>query len=124
MDSIIFPQLPTYVGEPSLAGLLSLLVTVALPIIAALFMRSSWSAFRKGLILLVLAAVKSYAEAWLGAVNTDEAFNFVNAAYSTVVQFTLAVVAYVGLLKHTAVQQSALAGGPVNDRRTIDGDVV
>ncbi len=116
MDSIVFPSLPTYVGEPSLAGLLSLLVTVALPIIAALFMRSSWSAFRKGLVLLVLAAVKAYAEAWLGAVNGDEAFNFVGAAYSTMVQFILAVVAYTGLLKHTAPQQAALVGGPVNDK--------
>lgn len=123
MDSIIFPQLPTYVGEPTLAGLLSLVVTVLLPIIAALFMRSSWSAFRKGLILFVLAAIKAYVEAWLGAINNDEAFNFVYAAYSTVVQFILAVVAYIGLLKGTAVQQSALAGGPVKDR-TIDGTVV
>lgn len=116
MDSIVFPELPTYVGAPNLAGLLSLLVTVVLPIIAALFMRSSWSAFRKGLVLLVLAAVKAYAEAWLGAVGHNEAFDFVGAAYSTVVQFVLAVSAYVGLLKGTAAQKAALAGGPVNDR--------
>lgn len=116
MDSIVFPELPTYVGEPSLAGLLSLLVTVILPIIAALFMKSSWSAFRKGLILLVAAAIKAYAEAWLGAVNHDEVFNFVGAAYSTLVQFVLAVVAYIGLLKSTAVQQAALAGGLINER--------
>jgi hypothetical protein len=124
VDSIIFPELPTYVGTPNLAGLLSLAVTVLLPIIAALFMKSGWSAFRKGLVLFALAAVKAFLEAWLGAVNHDEAFNFVAAAYSTVVQFVLAVTAYVGLLKNTAVQRSALAGGPVNDRRTIDGDVV
>jgi drug/metabolite transporter superfamily protein YnfA len=123
MDSVIFPTLPTYAGAPTLGGLLSLAVTVLLPIIAALFMRSSWSAFRKGLVLFALAAIKAYLEAWLGAVNHDEAFNFVTAAYSTVVQFVLAVVAYIGLLKGTAVQQSAIAGGPVNDR-TIDGHVV
>jgi hypothetical protein len=116
VDSIVFPDLPTYVGEPSLAGLLSLLVTVALPIIAALFMKGSWSVFRKGLVLLTLAAIKAYAEAWLGAVNHDEVFNFVAAAYSTMVQFILAVVTYVGLIKNTAVQQSALVGGPVNDK--------
>ncbi len=123
MNSVIFPELPTYVGEPTLAGLLSLIVTVLLPIIAALFMRSSWSAFRKGLVLFVLAAIKAYVEAWLGAVNSDQDFNFVYAAYSTVVQFILAVVAYVGLLKNTAVQRSALAGGPVKDR-IIEGRVV
>lgn len=116
MDSIVFPTLPTYVGAPNLAGLLSLLVTVLLPIIAALFMRSDWSAFRKGLVLLVLAAVKAFAEAWLGAVVDHEAFNFVTTIYSTVIQFVLAVVAYVGLLKGTAVQQSAIASGPVRDR--------
>lgn len=115
MDSIIFPELPTYVGEPSLAGLLSLAVTVLLPIIAALFMKSSWSAFRKGLVLFVLAAIKAYVEAWLGAVTSGEDFHFVNAAYSTVVQFVLAVVAYIGLLKNTAPQQAALAGGPIKD---------
>ncbi len=116
MDSVIFPDLPTYVGEPSLAGLLSLAVTVLLPIIAALFMKSSWSAFRKGLVLFLLAAIKAYLEAWLGAVNSGEAFHFAAAAYSTVVQFVLAVVAYVGLLKNTAPQQAALSGGPVNDK--------
>lgn len=116
MDSIVFPTLPTYVGAPNLAGLLSLAVTVLLPIIAALFMRSSWSAFRKGLVLFLLAAIKAFLEAWLGAVVDHEQFNFVTAAYSTLVQFVLAVVAYIGLIKNTAAQQAALNGGPVNDR--------
>lgn len=120
MDSIIFPQLPTYFGSPDLAGILSLAVTVLLPVLAALFMKSHWSAFRKGLVLFVFAAVKAYLEAWLGAVNHDEAFNFVAAAYSTVVQFVLAVAFYFGLLQRTAVQQAALNGGPVN-AKTVDG---
>ena len=116
MDSIVFPTLPTYVGAPNLAGLLSLAVTVLLPILAALFMRSTWSAFRKGLVLLVLAALKAFLEAWLGAVVDHESFNFVTTIYSTLVQFVLAVVAYVGLLKNSVVQQAALNGGPVNER--------
>ncbi len=116
MDSVIFPELPTYVGEPSLAGLLSLAVTFLLPLLAALFMRSSWSAFRKGVVLFAFAAVKAFIEAWLGAVNDGVAFNYVTVAYSIVVQFGMAVVAYVGLLKSTAVQQAAIEGGPVNDR--------
>lgn len=115
MDSIVFPALPTYVGAPTLAGLLSLAVTVLLPILAALFMRSSWSAFRKGLVLLLFAAIKAVLEAWLGAINSGVPFNAVTTLYSTLVQFTLAVVAYVGLIKNTKVQQSALASGPVTD---------
>lgn len=115
MDSVIFPELPTYVGAPNLAGLLSLAITILLPLLAALFMRASWTPFRKGLALFAVAAVKAFLEAWLGAVNTDSAFNFVEAGYSTLVQFVLAVAFYVGLLKRTAVQQAALHGGPVND---------
>lgn len=121
MDSIVFPTLPTYVGAPTLAGLLSLAITVLLPILAALFMKAHWSAFRKGLILFAFAAIKAFLEAWLGAVNHDAVFNFVGAAYSTLVQFVLAVTFYVGLIKNTAVQQAAINGGPVN---TTSRDVV
>ncbi len=117
MDSIIFPQLPTYVGEPSLAGLLSLAITFLLPLAAALLMRSSWSAFKRGLVLLALAAVKAYIEAWLGAITGEEAFNHVGALYSTLVQFGMAVAAYFGLLRHTTVQQAALHSG-LKDRTT------
>lgn len=115
MDSIVFPQLPTYIGAPTLAGLLSLAVTVLLPVLAAMFMKSGWSAFRKGLVLLGFSVAKAYLEAWLAATDAHTAFNFVTAAYSVLVQFLLAVVAYVGLLKQTTVQQAALAGGPVSD---------
>ena len=54
MDSVVFPELPTYLFEPSLYGVLSTLLTVVLPLLAALLMRSTWSAFRKGLVLLGL----------------------------------------------------------------------
>lgn len=115
MDSAVFPQLPTYLFEPSLAGVLSLLITIALPIIAALFMRASWSPTRKGLVLLALSAVKAFLEAWLGAATSHEHFVILNAAYSTIVQFIVAVGMYVGLLKGSPVQQAALNGGVVND---------
>lgn len=123
MDSIVFPELPTFMGEPSLTGFISLAVTFILPLVAALFMRSSWSAFRKGLVLLALAVVKAFLESWLGAIAYDEAFNFVGAAYTAVVTFAMAVVAYVGLLRGTATQQKAIHGGPVSDR-VIEGETM
>lgn len=112
-SNVIFPELPTYIGVPSLAGLLSLLVTVALPVIAALFMRVQWSAFTKGLVLLGISAVKAFAESWLVAENANESFNFGEVGYAVVVQFILAVVAYFGLLRDTKVQRSAINGGVV-----------
>jgi hypothetical protein len=111
MDSIIFPTLPTYLFEPSLAGLLSLLLTVVLPLLAALLMKSHWSAFQKGLVLLLLATVKAFVESWIGAVDSGENFDLARVLYADLVNFGIAVVAYLGLLKGTAVQQSALDSG-------------
>ena len=115
MDSIVFPTLPTYLFEPSLAGLLSLILTIILPLLAALLMRSRWSAFQKGLVLLLLATVKAFVEAWIGAVDSGEHFDFARVLYADLVNFSIAVVAHVGLLRGTAVQQSAIQSG-VKDR--------
>jgi hypothetical protein len=123
MDSVVFPQLPTYLFEPSLAGVLSLAVTFLLPLLAALLMKSSWSTVAKGLVLLALATLKAFLEAWLGATNSGEHFDLWRTLYADLVNFGLAVIFYFGILRNTATQQAALNGGPVNDR-TIDGSVV
>lgn len=116
MDSVVFPQLPTYLFEPSLAGVLSLAVTFLLPLLAALLMKSSWSALRKGLVLLALATLKAFLEAWLGAANSGEHFDLWRTLYADLVNFGLAVIFFFGLLRGTATQQAAINGGPVNDK--------
>lgn len=120
MDSIVLPDLPTYLFAPNLAGVLSLALTILLPLAAALFMRQSWSTGPKGLVLLALAALKAFLEAWLGATEAGVAFNVVEVGYAVVVNFGIAVAAYVGLLKNTAIQRSAIKGGLVRDK-VIDG---
>lgn len=121
MDSVVLPELPTYLFAPTLAGVLSLALTFLLPLVAALFMRASWSTFAKGLVLLALAAVKTFLEAWLVAVEANVVFNFGETAYAVVINFGLAVAFYFGLLKDTGAQRRALAGGVVSDRQVIDG---
>lgn len=111
MDSIVVPTLPTYLFEPSLAGLLSLILTIILPLLAGLLMKSSWSAFQKGIVLLALATIKAFVEAWIGAVNSGEQFDLWRILYADLINFGVAVAAYVGLLKGTAVQQSAINAG-------------
>lgn len=122
MDSIILPELPTYLFAPNLPGVLSLILTVLLPLAAALLMRQSWSTTAKGMVLLGLAAVKAFAEAWLVAVDASVAFNFAEVGYAVAVNWGIAVAAYFGLLKGTGVQRSALQSG-VKDR-VIDGTTV
>lgn len=112
-ESILLPELPTYLFAPTLAGLLSLLLTFGLPLAAALFMRTIWSAWAKGLVLLGVSAVKTFLEAWAAAVDVGTAFNWTTALYAVLVNFGLAVVFYVGLLKKTTVQQAAIRSGPV-----------
>jgi hypothetical protein len=124
MDSnVILPDLPTYVGQPSLAGLLSVALTVLLPIIAALFMRAHWSTFVKGLVLLGFAAVKAVLEAWLVAANSHVHFDGGPVAYSVGVQFVIAVAAYFGVLRDTTVQRAALARGVIPSK-VIDGTAI
>jgi hypothetical protein len=113
-SNVIFPELPTYVGVPSLAGLLSLILTVALPVVAALFMRVHWSGFAKGLVLLAFAAAKAFLEAWLFTANQHVGFDAGQVCYTVGVQFTLAVVAYFGILRGTPVQQAAIQGGVIS----------
>lgn len=123
MDSILLPELPTYLFAPNLAGVLSLALTVILPLLAALFMRASWSATAKGLVLLGVAAVKAFLEAWAAATADGVAFNAMETAYAVLINWGLAVVFYFGLLQKSKVQQAALQGGVVRDK-IIDGRVV
>ena len=119
MDSIVFPTLPTYLFESSLAGVLSLVLTVILPILAAILMKSRWSALQKGLVLLAMASAKAFLEAWIGATTSGEVFQWANTLYSVLVNFGIAVVAYVGLWKGTSIQQSALATGVTDSPRPV-----
>lgn len=112
------PVLPTYLFVPSVAGVLSLVLTVLLPILAALFMRASWPTPVKGTVLILVAAVKTFLEAWLIAVQTNVPFNGWGIAYTVIINFGIAVVAYFGILKDSSVQLGALTSGPVRDPAT------
>ncbi len=98
------PNLPTYTFEPSLAGLLSLTLTILLPLLVALIVRASWSATAKGVTLLGASAVKTFIEAWLSHVSQGEPFAFYNVLYMVLINFGIAVAAYFGLLKTAATR--------------------
>lgn len=109
------PDLPVYGFRPDLGGLLGLLVTVVLPVVASLLMKRSWSRTVKGATVLGLAAVKTVLEAWLQSINTDAPFDWVPVVYSTALNFVVATIVYLGFLKGTAVNRAALDAGPIKD---------
>lgn len=120
MDTI--PALPVYGFGADLGGLLSFVVAVFLPFLAALLSKQSWPGWLTGTLLLVLAFGKTILEAWLAAVNDGVAFDARPVLISTFYNFAIAVLMYFGVFRNTraikAAQQSV-----VKDR-TIDGTVV
>jgi hypothetical protein len=102
------PALPVYGFDPqSVSGLLSLAITVLLPIAVGLVTTRSTSPATKAVLLLGFAAVKSFLEAWLQAANTAADFAFVPVAITTVVNFGLAAVVHFGLWRPTGVAGKA-----------------
>lgn len=114
-DSLVFPELPTYLFAPTLAGLLSLLLNFVLPLLAGLLMKASWSTPVKGTILLFLSAVKGFLESWLAADAAHAAFPVGGAVMNSLVVWGIAVATYFGLLRGSSLQRAAITSG-VKDR--------
>lgn len=111
MEYTDLPEMPVYGFAPDLGGLLNLVITFVLPLIAALLMKRTWSTGAKGTILLAVSAIKSIIVAWLAAVNTAADFEWIPILYTTVVTFVIAVAVHFGFWKGTSVQQSAINSG-------------
>ncbi len=101
----MIPTLPMYLFDYSWAGIVSLLVAVVLPLVAALISKEAWSSTVKGLVLLLVAAVKSVAEAFLAGPGT---FDAPQVIYTVGINFGIAVLAYFGFLRGSSPQQAAL----------------
>lgn len=106
MNDVSIPML-----TPGLPGLLSLIITLALPLLVAFLAKQSWKQTYKGLLLLFLSFVKAFIEVWLNAINTAADFNLWNVLYSAVIAFMFAVGAYLGLLKKAAVTDALRNSG-------------
>ncbi|MFB6392648.1 hypothetical protein [Polymorphospora lycopeni] len=99
--------LPVYGFTADLGGLLSLAITIVLPILVGLVTRQSTSGAVKAVLLLALAAVKTVLEAWLQATNTGVAFEAVPVIYTTAINFGIAVAIHLGLFRPTGVADAA-----------------
>ncbi|MFI7547196.1 hypothetical protein [Actinoplanes sp. NPDC049599] len=102
------PSLPVYGFDPSsLSGLLSLVITVLLPLVVGLVTTRTTSAGAKALLLLFAAAVKSLLEAWLQAANSGVDFALVPVAITVAVNFGIAAAVHFGLWKPAGVSDAA-----------------
>ncbi len=112
-----FPVLPTYLFEPNLAGTISLILTLVLPVFAALFMKASWSPTVKAVVLLAASAVKTLLEQWLVSLNNGYVVDWWTLTYTVLLNLVIAIAGYFGLgIKGSSPQQAALNGGVFHDR--------
>lgn len=107
------PELPAYGFTPTLGSLLSLVITVLLPVLVGLLTKQSWSSGLKAVLLLVLAAVNAILTSALEAANTGVDWEFIPVVYTIAINFLIAVAMHFGLWKPTgtsaAVQRVAVA---------------
>jgi hypothetical protein len=102
------PTLPTYLFEPNLVGVLSLVLTIVLPLVVGLLTRPGTPAHVKGVVLLFVAGVKAVIEAFLAG-GPD--FNLATTIYTVGINFAIAVVMYFGLLRGSPPQVKAQNSG-------------
>lgn len=108
MTDADIPALPVYGFDPSsLTGLLSLIITVLLPLLVGLITTRTTSPAVRAILLLAFAAIKGFLEAWLQAINTDVDFAFVPVAITIAVNFVIAVVVHFGLWKPVGASAAA-----------------
>lgn len=96
-----------FVFEPNAGGFLSLVATVLLPILVGLVTQRSWSSGLKAVLLLLLAAVKTFVEAAIAASNDSVPFMIWPVLINVAVTFVIAVAVHFGLWRPTGVADRA-----------------
>ena len=104
MDQI--PQLPVYGFTNDLGGLLGIVLNVLLPIAVRYLTKAHWNGGLKGVVLLALAAVKTVVEAALQSSNAGVHVAFVPLVTTTLINFGIAVVVYLGIYRPAGITNS------------------
>lgn len=85
----------------STAFVLSIVVSLVIPLASSLLTRAHWSVQATGMITMLLSAISGFFVEWSQAVNIDH-FNWKNAAVAALVSYAFAVAAHYGAWKGSA----------------------
>jgi hypothetical protein len=97
--------------QPDLGGLLSLAVTVLLPLLVGLVTTRLTSSGTKAVLLLALASITSVVQAWLASVNAHVPFEWVVVAFNAAINFGVGTAVHFGLWKPTGAAKAAEDSG-------------
>lgn len=117
MDTL--PDLPVYSFQPNVGGLLSLILTLILPLLVAVITTRVTSSRTKGLLLLIVVVVKTIVEALIANNNDVINFAWIPFLMNLAVNFGLAVMMHFGIWKPTG------AAATIQDNvgvKVIDGE--
>jgi len=104
------PELPVLVFAPNLGGLLSLLVTILLPLAVGVVTTRLTSSAAKALILLAFSAVKVVVESAIAAEAAGVPWAFVPVVMNVLINFGVACAIHFGFWKPTGVSDNVING--------------
>lgn len=99
MDNL--PVLPVYAFQPNMGGLLSIMLTLVLPLAVAVITTRVTASTVKGVLLLMIASLKTLIEALIANGNDTIHFNWIPVLMNLILNFGLAVIMHFGLWKPT-----------------------
>jgi hypothetical protein len=83
------------------------MVTVALPLLVGLITTRITSAGTKAILLLVIAAAKTFLEAWISAAQAATPFRLIPVLMNVVINLAIAVAVHYGIWKPTGASAKA-----------------
>lgn len=104
-------NVPVFSFQPDLGGLLSLAVTLVLPLLVGLVTTRLTSSGTKAVLLVTLASVTTVIQAWLASVNAHVPFDWMTVVFNAVINTGVGVAAHFGLWKPTGAAKAAEDSG-------------
>ena len=119
MDNL--PELPVYTFAPNTGGILSLILTIVLPLLVAIITTRVTSAGTKGILLLVIVVIKTTVEAVIS--NNNDYINFAWTPFlmNMIINFTIAAIMHFGIWKPIGASK-ALQDNVGPTAKVIDGE--
>lgn len=99
MDTL--PELPIYLFQPNFGGLLSMILTVVLPLGVAVITTRVTSSNVKAILLLIVVAIKTLVEALISNGSDYINFGWIPFLMNLILNLALAVIMYFGVWKPT-----------------------
>lgn len=99
MDTL--PELPIYAFQPNFGGLLSMILTVVLPLAVAVITTRVTASRVKTILLLIIVTVKTLVEALISNGADYINFGWIPVLMNLIINFAIACVIHLGLWKPT-----------------------